>query len=102
MLGDIISGLCKCYLSKSEKSKDGNFKSSIMKKCGLKKALTLIFMLTIDVILSYFGYSKLVIGCYAYYYVVETFSVIENLNLCGVKIPKIFENFIKSKDDEEK
>lgn len=101
MLGDIASGLVKCYLSKSEKSKDGNFKSSIMKRCGLKKILTILFIVGVDVILGIFEFSNISAAVYYYYIFVEAFSILENLSACGVPIPKFFRNFLETQQIEK-
>ena len=100
MIFDIITGIAKCYYGKSEKSFDGNFKSTIMKRCGLKKILTVLFMIGINLILAYFKQGQLVLACYVYYFIVEALSIFENLNACGIDVPKFIKNFIEDRKEK--
>ena len=99
---DIITGLVKCYFHKSEKNKDGGtFKSSIMRKCGLQKLGVIGLMIVINVLSSYFAVPYLTEVCYTYYIATETLSVMENLQACGVPLPKSIVSFMKSKQGDE-
>ena len=100
MIGDIITGLVKCACGASEKSNNGNFESGIMKECGLKKICCIFFIVGVDIILSYFNLTGIVTACYIYYFVVEGFSILENLNACGVSVPPVFKKFLETKKTE--
>lgn len=100
ILFDILTGIGKSYLSKSEKSKTGNFQSDIMRKCGLKKIITFIFCIMCGIFFALHNMREFEIGIYTYYILAEAMSIFENLNKCGIKVPRFIKNLIKERNDK--
>ena len=100
IVADIVTGLIKCYVGKSEKTDDGKFKSSIMRQCGIKKIAVVIFVVCINVLTNYFNVDYLGNICYIYYIATEGLSICENLNSIGIPIPGLISNLLKQKKRE--
>ena len=100
IIADIVTGLIKCYVGKSEKTEDGKFKSSIMRVCGIKKIAVLIFVVCINILTNYFNVDYLGNICYIYYIATEGLSVCESLNEIGIPGPGLISNLLKQKKKE--
>lgn len=100
IVADIVTGLIKCYVGKSEKTDDGKFKSSIMRQCGIKKIAVVIFVVCINILTNYFNIDYIGNICYIYYIATEGLSVCENLNSIGIPVPWLISNLLKQKKKE--
>lgn len=106
VISDIIVGLIKAILMKSEKTKSGGLSSTVMFKGGLKKILIFFVVVVasrVDLIIS--PNSTLIRSmAIGYYVATEGLSITENIAACGVPLPKklikILEN-LKSDNDIE-
>lgn len=94
---DIITGIIKCYYNKSDKTIDGGFQSSVMRKCGLKKIGVLMFIVAVNILTNYFNVSYIGDITYIYYIATEGLSVCENLTAIGVPIPPIITRLLEEK-----
>lgn len=101
---DILTGLIKAALRKSDKSSSGGVSSGAMWRGGLKKLLMFVLVavaVVADDLIS--PASTLIRGIVISYYIAtEALSVIENALQCGIPVPgklkSIFEA-MKSKND---
>ena len=90
MLCDIIIGLIKSYLGNSEKSSNGRLSSQSRYVGGLKKVLILIIVSVANIIDTCFFGDDAYIRCavVGFYIINEALSILENLALCGIQLPK--------------
>lgn len=101
---DIITGLIKAVLKKSEKTASGGVSSGAMWKGGLKK-LIMFGLVAVAVYADRLVSPDssvirgLVIG---YYIATEALSVIENALQCGVPVPDKFKNVFEVMRDKTK
>lgn len=105
MIADIIAGLIKSFLCKSDKSISGGLNSASMFKGGLKKLL-IFFLIALATVLDMIvtpenAYIRCAVT--GYYIANEGLSIIENIGACGVPLPKIFYSVfdvLKQKSDK--
>ena len=101
---DIATGLCKCFMCKSEKTDRGGFSSREMWMGGLRKMLMFsVIMLAVLADYMIFNNSQVLRDIAIFYYLAaEALSVLENISMCGVEYPsqiqKIFEQ-IREKEN---
>lgn len=91
MVTDIVVGVIKALLNKSDKSKNGGLNSACMFKGGLQKFLILILVSLSTLLDTVLGpenrYVRSTVT--AYYIANETLSILENIALCGIPLPKV-------------
>ncbi len=103
---DILSGLIKAALRKSDKSATGGVSSEAMWRGGLKKLLMFVLVAVAAVADDLISESCALIrgATVSYYIAVEGLSVVENALLCGIPVPEklksVFE-VMKTKNGEE-
>ena len=90
MLLDILTGLAKARLCKSEKSKNGAIDSTVMWNGGLKKLVTIAIIMVASLADSFLSNGTMLIRttAVAYYVATEALSVLENAAACGLPLPK--------------
>lgn len=105
IVSDVIVGMIKAMLCKSDKSPSGGLSSASMFRGGVKKILILIMIalatLLDSVIIPEDSYIRSAVA--AYYIANEALSVIENIGACGVPLPKFLYKILdslKSKGDK--
>lgn len=95
---DIIVGMIKAMLCKSDKSQSDGLSSASMFSGGVKKILILIMIalatLLDSVIIPEDSYIRSAVA--AYYIANEALSVIENIGACGVPLPKFLYKILDS------
>lgn len=90
MILDVITGLLKAILLRSEKSSKGGLSSSSMFKGGLKK-ICIMLMVALGTLLDSIITPNDVfirIMIVSYYIANESLSILENIGACGVPLPK--------------
>lgn len=105
MTADIIVGLIKAFLCKSEKSVSGGLNSASMFKGGLKKILIFFIIALATILDTIVVPDNTYIRCAVtgYYIANEGLSILENIGACGVPLPKIFYSILdvlKQKGDK--
>lgn len=105
MFVDIIVGLIKAFLCKSNKSVSGGLNSAWMFKGGLKKVLIFFLIALATVLDTIIAPENTYIRCSVtgYYIANEGLSIIENIGECGVPLPQIFYSILdvlKQKGDK--
>lgn len=102
---DILTGILKSLLMRSDKSQSGGLSSQSMFRGGVKKFLILL-MVALGTVLDTIIYPDEVfirIMIVSYYIANESLSILENIGECGVPLPKalykILDN-LKDKNDE--
>lgn len=91
MAADVIVGVIKAVMNRSEKSKSGGLSSKSMFLGGLKKILILILIALgalLDLIVSP-GNQYIRSTVAGYYIANETISILENVAACGVPLPQV-------------
>jgi toxin secretion/phage lysis holin len=102
---DIITGIIKASLNYSDKSQNGGLNSSSMFKGGVKK-ISILIMVALgtvldDIIAPNEVFIRIMIT--SYYIANESLSILENINACGVSLPKALYkilNSLKNKSDK--
>lgn len=98
IVSDVIVGMIKAMLCKSDKSQSGGLSSASMFRGGVKKILILIMIalatLLDSVIIPEDSYIRSAVA--AYYIANEALSVIENIGACGVPLPKFLYKILDS------
>lgn len=98
IVSDVIVGMIKALLCKSDKSQSGGLSSASMFSGGVKKILILIMIalatLLDSVIIPEDSYIRSAVA--AYYIANEALSVIENIGACGVPLPKFLYKILDS------
>lgn len=91
MVTDIVVGIIKAILNKSEKSKNGGLNSTSMFRGGLQKFLILVLISLGTFLDAVIGPNQLYVRSTvtAYYIANEALSILENIALCGVPLPKV-------------
>lgn len=101
---DIVVGLIKSFLCKSDKSKSGGLNSKHMFRGGIKKMLILV-MIAIGTMLDGIiapdeTYIRSVVA--GYYIANESLSILENIGACGVPLPKFLFNVLDALKKDNK
>lgn len=105
MVLDIITGIIKAILIRSDKSQSGGLSSASMFKGGVKK-ISIILMIALGTVLdNIISPNELFIRVMivTYYIANESLSILENVGACGVPLPKALYKVLdslKSKGDE--
>lgn len=92
MATDIVVGIVKSILCKSDKSPSGGLSSQSMFRGGIKKILILILIAigtALDEIIEP-GNTFIRSSVAGYYIANEMISIFENIGACGVPLPEIF------------
>ena len=102
MILDIITGLLKAILLRSDKSSKGGLSSSSMFKGGFKK-ISIILMVALGTVLDSIitpndVYIRVMIV--SYYIANESLSILENIGACGVPLPKALYKIVDSIKDK--
>lgn len=105
MATDIVVGIVKSILCKSDKSPSGGLSSQSMFRGGIKKILILILIAigtALDEIIEP-GNAFIRSSVAGYYIANEMISIFENIGACGVPLPGIFYkvlDILKKNSDE--
>lgn len=103
MATDIIVGIIKSLLCRSDKSESGALNAASMFRGGVKKILILVVIalatLLDEVIIP--GSTNIRSVTAGYYIANEALSVIENIGACGVPLPKVFFRVVDSLKKDE-
>ena len=102
MIADVITGLRKAYMGKSEKSSKGYLDSQVMRQGGIRKLLVIlvIYVATVTGRLVSPGSAIIRNLTISYYIATEALSVLENVAVCGIKLPKpLLEALERLKDE---
>ncbi|MBQ2730051.1 MAG: phage holin family protein [Clostridia bacterium] len=98
---DVISGLIKSVLCKSEKSKGGGLCSHSMFVGGIRKLLILVIVVVSNALDDVFFDDNAYIrsAVLGYYIVNESISIVENLGMCGVQLPPFLNKVLDNLSD---
>ena len=105
MVIDIITGIVKAVLVRSDKSQSGGLSSVSMFRGGIKK-ISIILMVALGTVLDrIISPNELFIRVMivTYYIANESLSILENVGACGVPLPKALYGILdslKNKGDE--
>ena len=105
MVIDIITGIVKAVLVRSDKSQSGGLSSVSMFRGGIKK-ISIILMVALGTVLDrIISPNELFIRVMivTYYIANESLSILENVSACGVPLPKALYGILdslKNKGDE--
>ncbi|MBQ6849555.1 MAG: phage holin family protein [Oscillospiraceae bacterium] len=90
MIADVITGLRKAYMGKSEKSSKGYLDSQVMQEGGIRKILVFVVIYVATVTGQLVNPDSPIIRnlTISYYIATEALSVLENTAICGIKLPK--------------
>ena len=92
MATDIIVGIVRAFLGKSDKSKNGGISAQSMFRGGIRKILIFLMIalgtLLDEIIAPSEAYIRSAVVCY--YAANEMVSILENIGACGIPLPKIF------------
>ena len=103
MILDIITGLLKAILLRSDKSSKGGLSSSSMFKGGFKK-ICIILMVALGTLLDSIITPNDVfirVMIVSYYIANESLSILENIGACGVPLPKALYKILDSLKNEK-
>lgn len=91
MLTDVVVGVLKALMRRSDKSTSGGLSSASMFHGGMRKILILILVALGTLLDKIIGPENLYIrSTVAGYYIAnETLSILENIAACGVPLPKV-------------
>lgn len=100
---DLLTGLiCAAVFKKSPKTKGGKLESRSMFKGLMRKALMLLVVLVGVRLDALIGTDLFVRNaCCLSFILSEALSIIENLGLCGVKLPPVIYKAIQVLQDQE-
>lgn len=87
---DIITGIIKATLNRSDKSWSGGLNSSSMFRGGVKK-ISILIMVALGTVLDGIIVPNEVfirVMIVSYYIANESLSILENIGICGVSLPK--------------
>ncbi len=96
MIVDIVVGIAKAVLCKSDKSASGGLNSQVMFRGGIKKILIFILIAigtALDEIVEP-GNTYIRSAVASYYIANEMLSILENVGACGVPLPKVLYNVL--------
>ena len=90
MAADVVTGVRKAYMGKSEKSTKGYLDSQIMREGGIRKMLVIVVVYIATVTGQLVSPDSPIIRnlTISYYIATEALSVLENAAACGIKLPK--------------
>jgi toxin secretion/phage lysis holin len=90
MIADVITGIRKAYMGKSEKSSKGYLDSRVMREGGIRKILVFIVIYVATVTGQLVSPNSPIVRnlTISYYIATEALSVLENAAACGIKLPK--------------
>ena len=102
MFTDIITGVMKACVGKSEKSLNGHLKSYVMWKGGLKKALIIIVIYISNMAESLISPDSQILRnlTVSYYIAMEALSILENIASCGISFPESLEKALEQLKDQ--
>ena len=95
---DILTGIIKAILMRSNKSESGGLSSSSMFRGGIKK-LFILHMVALGTVLDSIISPDNVfirIMVVSYYIANESLSILENVGACGVPLPKVLYKILDS------
>ena len=98
MILDILTGLIKAILMRSNKSESGGLSSASMFRGGIKKVFILLMVAlgtVLDIIISPDD-DFIRIMVVSYYIANESLSILENVGACGVPLPKVLYKILDS------
>lgn len=93
MLADVLTGLCNAYIHKSVVSH--KMRSGIIKKCG---EMVIIFLTALICFVLQMPHQVIVVVAF-YMVLMETISIMENLDKIGVPIPSWIEKSLNNMAD---
>lgn len=102
MVIDILTGILKAILMRSNKSESGGLSSKSMFRGGVKKIFILL-MVTLGAVLDSIISPDNVfirIMVVSYYIANESLSVLENIGACGLPLPKSLYKILDSLKDD--
>lgn len=98
MILDILTGLIKAILMRSNKSESGGLSSASMFRGGIKKVFILLMVAlgtVLDTIISPDDvFIRIMVV--SYYIANESLSILENVGACGVPLPKVLYKILDS------
>ena len=98
MILDILTGLIKAILMRSNKSESGGLSSASMFRGGIKKVFILLMVAlgtVLDTIISPEDvFIRIMVV--SYYIANESLSILENVGACGVPLPKVLYKILDS------
>lgn len=98
MILDILTGLIKAILMRSNKSESGGLSSASMFRGGIKKVFILLMVAlgtVLDIIISPDDvFIRIMVV--SYYIANESLSILENVGACGVPLPKVLYKILDS------
>lgn len=98
MILDILTGLIKAILMRSNKSESGGLSSASMFHGGIKKVFILLMVAlgtVLDTIISPEDvFIRIMVV--SYYIANESLSILENVGACGVPLPKVLYKILDS------
>lgn len=102
MVIDIITGVIKAVLMRSNKSQSGGLSSVSMFKGGVKK-VTILLLVALGTVLDNIitpdeAFIRIMIV--SYYIANESLSILENIGACGVPLPKALYKILDSLKNE--
>lgn len=103
MIADVITGLRKAYMGKSEKSSKGYLDSQVMREGGIRKILVFVVIYVATVTGQLVNPDSPIIRnlTISYYIATEALSVLENTAICGIKLPKPLIDALESLKNED-
>ena len=103
MIADVITGIRKAYMGKSEKSSKGYLDSQVMREGGIRKLLVFVVIYVATVTGQLVNPDSPIIRnlTISYYIATEALSVLENTAICGIKLPKPLIDALESLKSED-
>ena len=103
MIADVITGIRKAYMGKSEKSSKGYLDSQVMREGGIRKILVFVVIYVATVTGQLVNPDSPIIRnlTISYYIATEALSVLENTAICGIKLPKPLIDALESLKSED-
>lgn len=101
---DIVTGIIKAILMRSNKSSSGGLNSTSMFKGGVKKVIILILVALGEVIDNILPTEEAFIRTMivSYYIANESLSILENIGACGIPLPKGLFKVLDALKNEDK
>lgn len=96
---DYVTGIVKSLFFKSDK---GKYKSKKAVQCIFKKVGYFVACFLASIVANYFKQENIFNATVLFFIVTESSSIIENLSIIGVPMPKILKNYIDSALNENK
>lgn len=101
---DIITGIIKSLLMKSNKTQSGGLNSKVMFEGGVKKFFILLLVAlstVLDTIISP-DTTYIRIMVVSYYIANESLSILENIGACGIPLPRILYSILDNLKNDKK